>query len=154
MIIDRLVNASIYTNLHPGYKLAFDFLQQADLVALPTGRVEIDGQWIYAMVQQYQTKQKEDGVWEAHRRYIDLQYVIQGSELLGYANIVRLAQGAYDESRDFLPLQGEGDFLTLAEGHFVILLPEDGHMPGISIHSSAPVKKIVIKIVLEWEERE
>ena len=113
---------------------------------ISVGKYEIDGENIYALVQQYNTKLKKDGFWEAHRRYIDLQYVIQGAEKIGYANLSRLTQGEYDASKDFLPLYGEGDFLTLKDGSFVILMPEDAHMPGIAFDSLLPVKKIVIKI--------
>ena len=116
MIIDRISNAPFYHPLHPGFRRAFDYLLQADLPSMEVGKYEIDGQNIYAMVQQYHTKWQEEAVWEAHRRYIDLQYVIQGAEKLGYANIGRLRQGAYESDRDFLPLHGEGDFLTLLEG--------------------------------------
>ena len=123
-------------------------IHQADLSSIGVGRYEVDGENLYAMVQQYNTKPKEAGVWEAHRRYIDLQYVIQGAEKIGYANLSRLTQGEYDANRDFLPLYGEGEFLTLKNGDFVILMPEDAHMPGIAIDALLPVKKIVIKILV------
>jgi YhcH/YjgK/YiaL family protein len=101
------------------------------------------------MVQQYNTKPRKAGIWEAHRRYIDLQYVIQGAEKIGYANLTRLAQGEYDANKDFLPLFGEGEFLTLMSGDFIILMPEDAHMPGIAINALFQVKKIVIKIKVD-----
>jgi YhcH/YjgK/YiaL family protein len=104
---------------------------------------------MYVLVQEYNTKLKEQGFWEAHRRYIDLQYVVQGMEGIGYANIQDLQQGEYDADKDFLPLHGEGDLITVRSGHFVLLLPEDAHMPGMALGDSAPVKKIVIKISVE-----
>jgi biofilm protein TabA len=104
---------------------------------------------MYALVQEYNTKLKEEGKWEAHRRYIDLQYVVKGMEGIGYGNIHHLKQGEYDTAKDFLPLQGEGDLITLRSGSFVLLFPEDAHMPGMAIGSPAPVKKIVLKISIE-----
>ena len=104
---------------------------------------------MYALVQEYNTKLKEQGAWEAHRRYIDLQYVIQGVEGIGYANIHELKQGEYDVKKDFLPLHGDGDLVTLHSGSFVLLMPEDAHMPGMAIGASTLVKKIVIKISIE-----
>jgi len=148
MIIDQMSNAHLYQSLHPGLKPAFDYLAQTDLSSLSVGRIEIDGQNLYAMLQQYTSKPKELATWEAHRRYIDLQVVLQGAELIGYANIARLSQGLYDFSKDFLPLFGEGDFLTLQSGNFSLLFPQDAHMPGIAINSPAPVKKIVFKIAV------
>jgi biofilm protein TabA len=101
---------------------------------------------MYALVQQYNTKLRAQGVWEAHRRYIDLQYLVQGVEGIGYANIKHLQQGEYVASKDFLPLNGEGDLITVRSGSFVLLFPEDAHMPGMAIGSPAPVRKVVIKI--------
>jgi YhcH/YjgK/YiaL family protein len=148
MIVDTINNSHLYYAINLRVKPAFDYIQQADLLNISVGRYEIDGGNIYAMVQQYDTKPKEAGTWEAHRRYIDLQFVIQGAEKIGYANLGHLTQGEYDTGRDFLPLHGEGDFLTLKDGDFVILMPDDAHMPGIAIDTPLPVKKLVIKILV------
>ena len=146
MIIDQITNSHLYYALNPRINHAFSYIHQADLSAISVGKYEIDGENIYAMVQEYYTKPKEQCLWEAHRRYIELQYVIQGVEQIGFANTSRLNHGEYDASKDFLPLFGEGDFLTLHKGNFVIFMPEDAHMPGIVFDSPNPVKKIVIKI--------
>ncbi|PKN92414.1 MAG: YhcH/YjgK/YiaL family protein [Chloroflexi bacterium HGW-Chloroflexi-6] len=148
MIVDRINNSHLYSALNPGIKRAFEYIQQADPSNIAAGRYEVDGENLYVMVQQYNTKPMEAGVWEAHRRYIDLQYVIQGAEKIGYANLSRLTQGEYDANRDFLPLFGEGEFLTLKSGDFVILMPEDAHMPGLAVDALAPVKKMVLKILV------
>jgi YhcH/YjgK/YiaL family protein len=149
MIIDRIDNAHLYYAIHSKFKRAFDYIHEINITIIPAGKYEIDGENMYAMVQEYNTKLKEQGFWEAHRRYIDLQYVVQGAEGIGYANISQLQQDEYDTSKDFLPLHGDGDLLTLQSGFFVLLLPEDAHMPGMSIGHPAPVKKIVIKIAVE-----
>jgi YhcH/YjgK/YiaL family protein len=100
------------------------------------------------MVQEYNTKSKDEGKWEAHRRYIDLQYIVQGAENIGHANIHQLQQGEYDANKDFLPFDGDGNFFTLQSSYFVLLLPEDAHMPGLAVASPAPVKKVVVKIAV------
>jgi YhcH/YjgK/YiaL family protein len=148
MIIDHIDNSYLYHVLNPRIRRAFDYIHQVDLSSAGVGRYEIDGENLYAIVQQYNTKPKEAGVWEAHRRYIDLHYVIQGAEKIGYADLSRLTQGEYDESKDFLPLYGEGEFLSLENGDFVLLMPQDAHMPGIAIDALLPVKKMVIKILV------
>ena len=148
MIIDRIGNSHLYYAVHPKFKRAFDYIHQINVDTIPAGRYEIDGEAMYALVQEYNTKLKELGTWEAHRRYIDLQYVVQGVEGIGYANINQLEQGEYDASRDFLPLHGEGDLVTVHSGSFVLLLPEDAHMPGMAIGSPAPVKTVVVKIAV------
>lgn len=149
MIIDRIDNAHLYHAVNAKFKRAFDYIQQIDVDTIPAGKYEIDGENMYALVQQYNTKLKEQGFWEAHRRYIDLQYVVQGAEGMGYANINHLRQDEYDSSKDFLPLHGEGGLVTLHSGSFVLLLPEDAHMPGMAIGSPAPVKKVVVKIAVD-----
>ncbi len=149
MIIDRIENSLPYYALHPKFKAAFEYLGQIDIHSISVGRHEVDGDSIYALVQEYNTKLKEDGKWEAHRRYIDLQYVVQGAEGMGYANIHHLNQGEYDASKDFLPLFGEGSQVTLKSGCFVLLFPEDAHMPSMAIGEPAFARKIVLKIAVE-----
>lgn len=151
MIIDHLSNASSYLGLNKRLAAAFDYLRRTDLSKVEPGTYEIDGRKVYVMVQQYDTKIREKGRWEAHRKYVDVQYVHKGEELFGYANLRDLKAGTYDEAKDFLSLQGEGkgDFFIVREGTFVILLPQDGHMPGIAVSTPQPVKKCVVKVALD-----
>jgi len=149
MIIDRIENAHWYYAVHPKFEQAFQYVRQIDVNSIAAGRYEIDGDAMYALVQEYDTKVKDQGKWEAHRRYIDLQYVVRGAEGIGYANIHHLQQGEYDAAKDYLPLFGEGDQVIVNSGCFVLLLPEDAHMPGMALASPAPVKKVVVKIAVE-----
>lgn len=149
MIFDKIQNAAIYYPLHPKFKPAFEYIAQIDINTIPTGRHEVDGDAMYALVQEYNTKLTEEGKWEAHRRYIDLQYVVQGTEGMGYANIHDLQQGEYAREKDFLPLFGVGEQLALKKGYFVLLFPEDAHMPGMALGNPVPVRKIVLKIAVE-----
>lgn len=146
MVLDRIENASLYQALHPCFKQAFDYIAQIDIHTIPVGRYEVDGDSIYALVQEYLTKPQGEGKWEAHRRYIDLQYVVQGAEGMGYANIHNLEQGEYMPEKDFLPLFGEGEQIALRSGYFVLLFPEDAHMPSMALGESKPARKIVVKI--------
>lgn len=148
MIIDQLTNSRLYVALSPRIRRAFDYINDANLQTIEVGRHEIDGEIIFALVQQYATKQKKQGVWEAHQRYIDLQYMIQGTEQICFAPLSRLIQGEYDLNKDFLSLSGYGDYLKLTSGEFMLLFPEDGHMPGIIADKSSVVKKVVVKIAV------
>ncbi len=151
MIIDQLANSSLYLGVHKRLAVAFDYLRKTDLAKVEPGTYEIDGRKIYAMVQQYETKIREKGRWEAHRKYIDVQYVHKGQERFGYATLQELKAGMYEETKDFLPLEGggKGDFFVVREGTFVVLLPQDGHMPGIAVSTPQPVKKFVVKVALD-----
>lgn len=148
MIIDRLKNASLYFGVHKRLELAFKYLQNTDFSEVEPGRYEIEGTDIYALVQKYESKPKEKGRWEAHRRYMDIQYIWEGEELFGYAFIDDLININYDENKDFVTLEGKGDFFTLSAGSFVIVAPQDAHMPGLAISESRPVKKVVVKVLI------
>ena len=148
MITDNVKNADQYKSLGPRFQRAIEYIQQTDLAQLPTGRIELDGKNLYVLIQEYSSKPPGNGKWEAHRNYIDLQYIVQGSERMGYAMLKRLQPGAYDPAKDFQALSGEGDFVTLQAGDFMLLWPDDGHMPGMAVAESAPVKKAVVKIAV------
>ena len=149
MIIDRIENSAMYYPIHARLERAFEYIHSIDVEAIPAGRYELD-ETMYVLVQEYNTKLKEDCKWEAHRRYIDLQYVVHGAEGMGYENIHHLQQGEYDPAKDFLPLFGEGDLVKLKSGCFVLLFPEDAHMPSMAIRNiPEPAKKVVVKIAVE-----
>lgn len=147
MIIDTLTNADLYRHLSPRIEAGLDYLRSTDISRLDPGRHEIDGANLYVMVQRYETKPLETGKWEAHRKYIDIQYVASGMEKMGYANLETLTvTQAYDEANDYLLLRGEGDFLTVRAGTFVLFAPADAHMPSMAINRPQPVVKAVVKV--------
>ena len=80
MIIDTLKNCEIYYGVHPRFEKAFDFIKKACAEKLPVGKYEIDGKNLYAMVQEYDSNSPENTKFEAHRNYIDIQYIISGTE--------------------------------------------------------------------------
>jgi biofilm protein TabA len=149
MIIDLLVNAHYYETLSPRIRQAFDFLRQADLAALALGIHEIDGRALYASVQTFSTHPLAEGAWEAHRRYADLHYVVEGAERIGYAPAGSLSPGAYDAENDFMLLSGEaGALAPVPSGAFMLLWPEEAHMPGLAVDEPAPLRKVVVKIAV------
>jgi YhcH/YjgK/YiaL family protein len=160
MIIDQLKNvqSGFYPNLlsaqggNPGLaqriQAAFDFLQNTDLDNAAVGKVEIDGDRVFALIQEYNTKPRAQGFWEAHRQYLDVQYVVKGLEHMGYANLEQLTASPYDAAKDFVPLEGAGSFVLLPAGMFTIFMPQDGHMPGIAVNEPQPVKKVVVKVAV------
>lgn len=149
MITDNIKNAGLYAGLSERFHRAFAYLTETDLTTLPTGRTELDGRNLYVLIQEYSSKLPGAGKWEAHKRYIDIQYIISGAERIGYAILPRLVQGAYDPVKDFVPLSGDGDWVTLGAGDFMVLWPNDGHMPGMAIDASTPVRKAVVKVAID-----
>ena len=149
MLVDQIRHGDAYACLHVGLAQAFAFLDGAPLATLAPGRHAITGDRVFALVQDYLTKPPDTGVWEAHRRYIDVQYVVSGAERLGYAPLDRLmVTQPYDEAKDVLLLAGEGDRVTAAAGTFVVFFPHDAHMPGLALGEPAPVRKVVVKVAV------
>jgi len=148
MIMDQLANGLCYAAIDTRLARAIAFLQRADLAALPDGRHDLDGDAIYALVQHYDSKLPDQGRWEAHQRYADLQIVVQGQERMGCGQIARFARGTYDPAKDIEFLTGDGDFVQLNAGDFIVLWPGEVHMPGMAIGAPSAVKKIVMKIRL------
>lgn len=147
MVIDHLSRASVYHGLGRGIRDALQFLAQADLAAISPGRHELSS-GSHAIIREYQTKPVEGALFEAHRRFIDVQFVVSGSERIGYAPLEVLCEAQpYDDERDVVKLEGQGDLVLLPEGTFAVLWPGDGHMPGIHAGDrAARVRKVVVKV--------
>jgi biofilm protein TabA len=146
MITDHLANGLCYAAVDTRLARAIEFLQRADLAALPDGRHDVDGDAIYALVQRYVSKLPGEGRWEAHQRYADLQIVVEGEERMGYGQMGRFTRGTYDPAKDVEFLTGDADFVRLTAGEFVVLWPGEVHMPGMAVGAPAAVRKIVVKI--------
>ena len=148
MIIDRLANAARYYPLSPRLAQAFAWLQNTGLHALPAGKHVIDGDNLFAIVQEYETMDSANEKMEAHLKHIDVQYMIQGEELVGHALLNgQQPSVAYDAANDFM-LFGEAPsfFTVMAAGTFMIFYPADLHMPCIKTGEPAMVKKVVVKV--------
>lgn len=149
MIIDKLSNAKQYYGLSKRVEKALKYLENTDLSKLEVGKYEIDGKNIYVSVAEYETKDIEQCKWEAHRKYLDIQFIIVGKEMMGYAPINEMKmKNEYSKEKDILFLEGDGNYLVANEGTFLLFAPEDAHMPGIKAFQQQFVKKAVIKILI------
>ena len=150
MILDTLNNAARYFVFGERIATALKYLQDNDCIQLPVGKIPIQGEQIYALVQDNTTKFREQGIWEAHRKYIDVQFVAAGVEQMGYANIHTLTvKNPYDEQADYALFDGCGSFVTVPAGSFTIFFPEDGHITGSAIDEQpAAVRKVVVKVAV------
>ncbi len=147
MVIDRIENSARYDVLGNGIALALRALREGHLVRREAGRYDLMGDAVYALVQAYETKPREQGVWEAHRKYIDVQFVAEGTEVMAYANLADLKpRQPYDDANDYALFDGLGSFVTVSSGMFTIFYPEDAHMPGLAAASPEPVEKVVVKV--------
>jgi YhcH/YjgK/YiaL family protein len=147
MIFDKIENSHLYEGISERIKKSFDYIKQTDLKTIKPGKYEIDGENIFALISEYKTKSEQEGKLEAHRKYIDVQYVISGEEQMGYVplNGQQILE-PYKEENDIVFFTGDKSFTKVSEGMFAIFFPEDVHMPGISTGKISDVKKLVIKV--------
>ena len=150
MIVSDLENAELRLSITPGLKKALEFLRRPDIKNLPDAKYEIDGMRVFAMVQRYKTIITAEPKFEAHRKYIDVQFMAAGAEIIGWAPLERLSlTEAYDGEKDVcfgaVPCGGWTP-LRLKEGQLAVLYPEDAHAPRLAAGAPAPIVKIVVKV--------
>ena len=146
MIKDNLKCAALYEGVHPLFPAAFAFLKEAMKTPKEVGRYELTG-GAFALVQSYDGKSAELCKIEAHRKFIDIQCVLKGKELFGVADLS--TQTLYEdkfEEKDVAFYRGDVDLLTLTDGDFVIVFPEDAHRPQQG--DGSRISKIVVKVPL------
>lgn len=149
MILDKLSNAKMYEELHPRLQKGFQYLLENDLDALPVGTYQIEEEKVFVMIQEYETKPVENCRWESHYRYADIQYVIKGEEKMGYTNISETKIEEADKEKDLMFLEASGDFFLVKEGYFAVFTPQDAHIPGMFGDQPQPIKKAVVKVLLD-----
>jgi biofilm protein TabA len=134
------------------WDMAFAFLKNSDVTRLEKKRHDINGDNLYAVVNEYVTKKEEDVRFEAHKKYIDIQYIFYGAEIIGVAPYIAKYEVLvpYDSTKDI-------EFITAAENsrlkatpdRFFIFFPSDLHRPGVSDGESSTVRKIVLKVKVD-----
>ena len=148
MILDVLENTHRYLTLNKGFAKAIEFLLRPDLKELPAGKHEIDGDRVYATVSKDLGRKKEDAFLETHKKYIDIQLVLAGTDDVGWKpkSSCKQPSGEYDQKTDVQFFADEPDaWLSTESGSFAIFFPEDAHMPLIS---SELLHKVVVKVAV------
>ena len=150
MLVTTLDHAAGNDYLAARFQKAYAFLNRDDLGSLPLGRVDIDGDAVFANVQEYDTVPAEEKQLEAHRRYYDVQFVVSGEELLQYAQLEGLDEAQpFDEGNDFglYATPARTTDVVLRAGDMAVLAPEDAHKPGCTLGAEpCHVRKIVVKV--------
>ncbi len=150
VILDTLDAIDRYAPLNPRFAAAFAFLRR--LGSSPTiGRHEIDGDSAYALVQHYETRSAAGAALEAHRRYVDIQYVARGHEAIHWAALVGLTVTMpHDTAKDITLYAMPHDAvpIPLRAGQCAILFPEDAHAPCCIWGEPTEVVKVVVKVAV------
>lgn len=149
--INKRALAIAYHKNPERWQKAFQYLKTADLKNAGLGKTELDGEKLFASVAEYFPKQREEVRYESHEKYIDIQYVIKGEEIMGITTRDKVsAYEAYNEEKDIAFYKSEnGDYRHATPANFLIFFPEDMHRPSISTGDSVWVKKVVIKLKID-----
>ena len=116
------------------------------------GRYDLNEDGLFVNIMTYTTKLREEQKYEAHKKYIDVQYIIEGEEGFYLKDVSQMKEedllNAYDEESDimFFANTVEGDYHVLKGGQFLIMEPSCAHMPGVAPGEPAHVRKMVVKI--------
>lgn len=148
MIKDKINRVSTYFGISKNLKLGFDWIMKNDLINMPDGRYQIDEN-NFANVQSYETK--DDAPFEAHRKYIDIQYMINGEERCGvtdYVNCMIVDEYNLEKDIEFLACNNEVSYQTIKTGEFLVLFPHDAHQPALNSGEKRFVKKVIVKVAV------
>lgn len=129
------------------WEIAYRFLKKGDFMSKGLGRYDLDANGTYVNIEEYTTK--DSSHFEAHRKYIDIQLLAKGKEYIRVTSLDnRKAQVLeYDSTRDIEFFDKEEyTELLLDSGNFIVLFPDDPHMPCMKIDTNEVVRKVVVKI--------
>ncbi len=152
MIFDSMENANQYSGLHAGIDKMLEAMKAYTPQNYPVGRIELDGTRLFMMLNQYDTRDVTGAMSEAHRKYIDVMYMVEGEETIYVKDSARLKKitQEYNEQKDVLLAQTDEDVtpIHMTPGRFVVLFPQDAHTPNCHAQTPCNVKKIVSKVLI------
>jgi YhcH/YjgK/YiaL family protein len=130
---------------------AFKFLHDENLATLAKGRYELEGADLFVNVDEYITKNEEDALFEAHRKYADIQYVVTGEEQIGVVPLEKTSvTEPYNEEKDIVFLStAEVNYRPATPEQFFVFFPENAHRPCVKAGDNANVRKIVVKVRID-----
>lgn len=150
MITDQLSHSEQYRGLHPRIDSAFRWLGETNHHTLVEGEHSVaDG--VRAIVQSYTTIDSTGKWYEAHRKFIDVQYIAGGREsMLVIPTETLKTDERYDEAEDviFYPQMAGGSRIVLRQGEFAVFFPQDAHIPMLADETPGDVLKIVVKVAV------
>ena len=152
MIYDTLAHIDTYRGISAHMDRAIEYLKRTDLSALSAGRYEVDGSNVYLMIQEPDFRAPADAQFEAHRRYADIQLALTDGEAISCLSVERIAKWTpFDAEKDicFSDVEEKGTPLPLPAGTFMILFPQDAHMPNIKWGTAARGRKAVVKVLMD-----
>lgn len=150
MFFSNVSIAKKYNYLEEKFLAAYKWLEETDIAALPVGSYPILGDTVVANVQEYTSIKWEEGSFETHEKYFDIQYVVSGKEQFGICKRDGLVVKERRDASDLIfyeepALSGS---VLLEAGDLIVVAPEDAHKPRCQADGPEPVKKVVVKVAL------
>ena len=151
MVVDNIKNSHHYLNISYRLRKALLYLKENDFSTLDSGKHETEENFMFMLVNEYSTKEDDLNILEAHRKYIDLQYIISGEEIIKHEILDKQqVHKEYDKENDYILYKSKAKTeIILSQGMFAIFFPNDLHLPGIASNQSQEVKKIVLKVLID-----
>lgn len=150
MIYDKIDNWKQYAGISEDIRLGLEFLSKAE-TALACGVHELSPR-VKAIVSEYDTMLVNANGYEAHRQYIDIQYLLSGKETICSLPLEYLKEiKPYSEEKDAAFYEEccvDGQRMMVGNGYFAIYFPQEGHMPGLCVGVPEKVKKVVVKVTI------
>lgn len=147
MIYGNIKYVNSKTELADSIKKCISYVKNNDLLNVEPGSYEIEGKDLFLNIMTYQTKAAENCFWEAHKQYLDVHFILEGTEEVALNFIDNLENKEYIPEKDFLPLEGiKSSNVILTPGDFLVCYPEDAHMTAIQVDKPVNVKKLIFKI--------
>ena len=148
MIYDRIENIETYSAISERLAKGLRLLQTTDFSAIEAGKYEVDGKELFFMLQSYQSKEQNDRP-EAHKKYIDIQYILEGEEQIGIGALSEMVEEvSANPDGDIWFYHGPVTHFKMEKGNFAVFFPQDAHAPGIATGDPAPVRKVVVKVLI------
>jgi len=149
MILDTLDHAGRYFTLHPLFERAFAFLRDTGLKSLPAGMHTLQGEQLFAIVEDCTGRTRAEAKLECHRRYIDIQFVLEGVDEMGWRPLFDCRQPVadHDAARDISFFDdAPASWIATPAGAFCVFFPDDAHAPLVS---AGRIRKAVVKVAVE-----
>lgn len=148
MILDTLSNLDRYATLHPLFPRVIAFIRSTNLNALSAGIYPIIDKQLFVIVEETQGRSRNEAKLECHRKYIDIQLVLQGTDEMGWKPLAACQKPVsdYNEERDIQFFNDEADsWISTPANAFCIFFPEDAHAPLVSANR---IRKLIFKIAV------
>ncbi|MEF2877859.1 MAG: YhcH/YjgK/YiaL family protein [Blautia sp.] len=150
MVFGNIRDLKDYGYLEAEVLKCFEYAKNHDLLSYEKGSHEIDGDNLFVNIVEYETTTPENRFWEAHKKYLDLHFMLKGPEQIDVNFIDNMEQKEFVDKDDFLPLEGEANsHVVLTEGDFLLCYPKDAHRTAVQVNTPAVIKKAIFKIKIK-----